>query len=506
MTKSTSTTDGGTAPLWAFVLFAVVTSAVGIGMFTIRHFAIRDSQAARHWVETPCTIEKSEFVRGEYHDDQQDRPSLNMVYRYDFDGQTYRGDRLDLLIGSMGDDDAWEKRIFEQYPPGSRAVCYVDPDDPTNSVFDRDNAMTKTRNLWLLAFPFLCMGCGFTLAVVTSLVGSVARPRTDMAKLAARGWGELPSPPPRKVSLLQRAVVMSGPLGSQMAWLFVVGFTFVFTILDGPRQYAQLIWPVERDGTAIGEVTAVRRLDSRELYVSLYEYDVAYDVDGTRYTTTSVTRGQKYDQGDQVDVTFPAGEPKRGLIAEAREGDFQWWHGAIPLGVLALLGLGLVGMFWNNFRVVRLLSRGEVAAARWTEQHVAGAIEAADDPTKTGYEVPTASTNYRFEVLGFAYNANSYGPAPQRDLRAVRKAARRAKRQAKQGGGQQGRAEGGNDDQPPLDEMTVLYHPRRPRRNVLLCGYLADVMHGRLSLGDMLLNCAPAPLAALAIWLLFTVD
>ncbi|MEX2188647.1 MAG: hypothetical protein WD875_17700, partial [Pirellulales bacterium] len=320
---------------------------------------------------------------------------------------------------------------------------------------------------------------------------------------AQRGWGEPPSPPPRKVSLLQRAVVMSGPLGTQMAWLFVVGFTFVFTILDGPNQFAQLIWPELRDGEVVGQVISVRKLDSRELSIPLYEYDVAYEVDAARYAITGVARGQQHDKGDQVDVTFPSGQPGKGIIANARESEFLWWHGAIPLGVLVLLALGLAGMFWHNFRVVRLLSRGGVTRARWAEQHVAGAIAAADDPTKTGYEVPMAATNYRFDVLGFEYAANSYGPAPQRDKRAKRKAAR--KRNTKGGTDVKRSADTEANDEGDPGEATVLYNPARPRRNVLLSGYLADVMHGRLSLGDMVLNCAPAPMAAVAIWLLFTV-
>jgi hypothetical protein len=284
--------------------------------------------------------------------------------------------------------------------------------------------------------------------------------------------------------------------------LFVVGFTFVFTILDGPNQYKQLICPEQRDGQAAGTVTAVRQLDARELYETLYEYDVAYEVDADRYATTSVTRGRQYDKGDSVDVTFPSGQPAKGVIADARESSFQWWHGAIPLGVLALLALGMVGMYCHNLRVVRLLARGEAAQARWVEQHVAGAIDAAADPTKTGDEVPTAETNYRFEVLGFEYAAHSYGPAPSQDRRAKRRAAR--KRKARRGADAQ-RSDSHEPVRDAAGEVTVLYDPRRPRRNVLLAGYLADVMHGRLSLGDMLLNCAPAPLAAAAIWLLFAV-
>ncbi|RIK75604.1 MAG: hypothetical protein DCC68_20875 [Planctomycetota bacterium] len=269
--------EAGGANQWlAFLVFAVVSLAVGIGMLTIRHFALAETDAARSWVETPCTIEKNEIVRGSSSDD---RPSLDVVYRYEFGGATYRGDRLDLLIGSMGDDTAWEQRIRERYPPGAKAVCYVDPADPTNSVFDRDHAATKSRNLWLIAFPFLCVGTCFSLAILMGVAGAFGtKGPWDSVRAAKRGWGDPILPPPRKISPLQRAVVLAGPLGSQLAIPFFVGFTFVFIALDGPNQYGQLIWPETRDQEATGKVTAVRELAHRELYRSVYEYDVEYEV------------------------------------------------------------------------------------------------------------------------------------------------------------------------------------------------------------------------------------
>ncbi|MEX2188648.1 MAG: DUF3592 domain-containing protein, partial [Pirellulales bacterium] len=172
---------GVSSPVVAFALFAVVSLAVGIGMFTVRHYALSETEAARDWVETPCVVEESKFARSDNRNAADGRPTLDLVYRYEFAGQTYRGDRLDLLIGSMGDDEAWERRLFERFPPGARTVCYVDPNDPANSVLDRDNAATKSRNLWLLSFPFLCVGCGFTLALVTSLVDSAVKPAADAA-------------------------------------------------------------------------------------------------------------------------------------------------------------------------------------------------------------------------------------------------------------------------------------------------------------------------------------
>jgi hypothetical protein len=497
----------GVAHLLAFVLFALVSFGVAAALLAVRHFALSETEAARRWVETPCVIETNEWTRPR----GRKRISLELVYRYEIAGKSYRGDRLDLLAGSMGDDAAWEKRIFERHRPGSRAVCYVDPDNPANSVFDRDNAATKSRNLLLLAFPFLCVGTTFSLVIAIFVTAVVGKPSLDVQTAAQRGWGSPPSPPPRKVSLLQRAAVLAGPLGSQVALPFLVGFTFVFAILDGPNQYRQLIWPETRDGEAQGSVTSVRQLPHRELHHSVYEYEVAYEVDGTRYTTTGATWGQEYDRGDEVTVMFPTDRPEKGVIAGARQSQFAWWHGAIPLAVVVLLALGLTGMYAHNFRVMRLLACGEVAQAKWALPHASGGVAADDDPTKTGYEVPTAETQYQFEVHGVAYAAHSFGPAPRGAVLRSKvdppgKSPNRKRR--RKGAPNQNLDRSSPASQPPATPPTapVLYNRQRPRRNVLLHGHLDDVVRGQLSRAHMILCCAPAPMAAIAIWWLFTLQ
>jgi hypothetical protein len=43
----------GVAHLLVFVLFAVLSFGVAAALLTVRHLALRDTRAARHWVETP---------------------------------------------------------------------------------------------------------------------------------------------------------------------------------------------------------------------------------------------------------------------------------------------------------------------------------------------------------------------------------------------------------------------------------------------------------------------
>jgi hypothetical protein len=333
----------------------------------------------------------------------------------------------------------------------------------------------------------------------------------DAPMVEQRGWGTPPSSPPRRVSPLQGAVVLAGPLGSQVAIPFLVGFTFVFVIMDGPNQFLQLIRPETRDGEAQGTVTSVRKLPHRELDLALYEYEVTYQVDHTAYTTTSATRGREYDKGDEVTVTFPTNQPDKGVIAGARQSPLLWWHSAIPLAVVVLLALGLGGMYARNFRVLRLLRRGTVAQAKWVQQDADGRVTVNDDPAKTSSEVPMAQTQYVFEVGGVAYSAYSFGPAPHPDVLCSKadgpgkspKRKRRRKGPPDQSLDRSSPAaiRSGN---PPT--ATVLYSRKHPTRNVLLHGHVDDVMRGRLSRAHMILCCVPTPLAAIAIWWIFTLQ
>jgi len=58
------------------------------------------------------------------------------VYAYEVGGRAYRADCLQPL------DPGWNSRgqseaVVGRHPPGSRAVCYVDPADPSRAVLDR---------------------------------------------------------------------------------------------------------------------------------------------------------------------------------------------------------------------------------------------------------------------------------------------------------------------------------------------------------------------------------
>ncbi len=461
-----SDSTGSVGAYLGLLAFATLPLAVGCGILYLRHATLRDTELAKSWVETPCTVERCEFVEGLGDDD---RPALEIVYRYEAEGQEYRSDRLDLLTGSMGDDDIMENRVHQNFPPGAKTFCYVDPKDPSNAVFDRDHALGSTDRLWILAFPFVCTGLGFWLVLTRSFAGALLVKRTEQRGDSA-STDLIGASPPRSISWHTSFAVLAGPSGAQVAWLFVVGFTLVFVIFDGPRCYARLFnfWTV--DGQVEGLVTDVSQLESEELGVALFQNLFEYKVGGQVFDGQSYTRGKNYGVGDAVPVTYDMANPHQGRITGTRQSEFTWWHGAVPLGILFLLVLGLAGMYRHNLRALVLLRGGVVGVGRRLQSQIVAERGEGD--------IASIQSPYYFEVGPRHYRAKWYGSGN----------AKRRRRKSRDGADR--------------DQVDVLYHPRKPKKNVILDGGLAEILMGNRTILDNFSHAAAGPLAMTAILLL----
>ena len=112
--------------------------------------------ASDDWVETPCQIVVSDIKqrRGE------DGPVLvwDLQYEYTVGGKTYRGDRYNFMSGMSVNGGRGQRQRAKAYPQGSQRVCFVDPDDPTSSVLNRE----FSSEMWwgLFPIPFVAVGAG----------------------------------------------------------------------------------------------------------------------------------------------------------------------------------------------------------------------------------------------------------------------------------------------------------------------------------------------------------
>lgn len=458
MTKAKSAASSHQKPeLPGLALLAIVTLGIGSALLAVRSATLRNVEAAKDWVAVACVVEASQFEAID------EGKALRLVYRYLYNGVEYRSDRLDLLPGSMGDDGAWESTLFEENPPGSHTVCYVDPNDPANAVFDREHGAASSRKLLLLAYPFLCISGGFFLAMLRRIGRKPSRPAV---KRAARPspTRQPPGPPPRKVGFWTTMAVLAGPTRNQAVWLFVVGFAYLFVVFEGPAVVADLFGGRDHGHRAAGRVTRVETLPQRELYQPIVKYEFTYSVDGEDRSGESFTRGMRYQQGDRVTVVYDSHTPAQARIANTRPRSFPWWIAAIPLAILGLLAFGTVGMYVDNFRTLLLLKYGMVGQARRVDHTATEVVSAAEDLT--------SRPQFGFDAEGKTYIAKC------------------------------GRAEYTND---PPSKVTVVYDPRCPHRNLVfdqLLGRFPAAENG-LSLLALCADIVVAPAAIAAILLLF---
>lgn len=148
--KSSST--GRTVGLLFFGVFALVGG--GLSWFLLVNPVIKYSTSAS-WVETPCVIESSR-VRSHDSDDGTTY-SVDILYRYEFNGRTYKSNQYDFMGGSSSGYRGKED-VVRQYPRGKKTMCFVNPDDPAEAVLHR--GFSPMMLFGLIPLVFLVIGVG----------------------------------------------------------------------------------------------------------------------------------------------------------------------------------------------------------------------------------------------------------------------------------------------------------------------------------------------------------
>lgn len=137
----------------------VVFSIAGLGVLAaLAGRPLLRWSAAQDWLETPCTILRSE-VRT--HDDSDgDTYSVHIVYSYVAKDRKYESERYHFMGGSSSGYRS-KQAIVDRYPQGSSAVCYVNPDDPSEAVLSRDFSFAYL--IGLFGLPFFLAGTGMII-------------------------------------------------------------------------------------------------------------------------------------------------------------------------------------------------------------------------------------------------------------------------------------------------------------------------------------------------------
>jgi hypothetical protein len=141
----------GKRPLMVFgALFA------GFALLMLYPLCIKPLQkanAAKTWGSVSATVISSK-VKSHSSDDGTTY-SVYIAYRYKVDGEEYIGDRYSFMGGSSSGHGS-KAEIVRQFPTGHPFNVFVNPDDPTDSVIQRE--LGSSRFIGLIPAAFFIIG------------------------------------------------------------------------------------------------------------------------------------------------------------------------------------------------------------------------------------------------------------------------------------------------------------------------------------------------------------
>lgn len=212
-------------------LAAGIFIAAGFAMFIyLTVLPVGEWIVARGWPAVPCTIERSEVARHDTTDGTTYR--IDITYGYTWDGVEYQGDRYDLLA-LPSPVRAGKEAVVSRYPVGSRQECYVNPDDPAESVLN-----VAFSSTYLLG----CLGLLFVVPVLGILyLGSRKRRERSLSRGGAHGMAVTQATPAER-----GRVELKGGNNSRVGFAVLVVMALIWNgILWGmlyDRGFAGLDW------------------------------------------------------------------------------------------------------------------------------------------------------------------------------------------------------------------------------------------------------------------------
>jgi len=135
------------------------------------------AKAMQAWVETPCRIVSSELGEGGLNQRGMPKYLVELRYRYEVGGTEYESERLRRLPVEASDLRKAEARI-RPYPEGLETVCFVDPEEPSNAVLERDSrgALYSIWFPWIFVVGGIVMAASALLSQIRACCGRRGRP------------------------------------------------------------------------------------------------------------------------------------------------------------------------------------------------------------------------------------------------------------------------------------------------------------------------------------------
>ena len=135
-----------------FSVFFLAGSGFGWMMLGRPLYKIEQS---KDWKRVPCVITSSRVKSSS--DSDGTTYSVDMAFRYKFDGVTHVSGTYDFMTGSDSDGQS-KYKVIKRYPVGTSTYCYVNPENPSEAVISRE----YNGPWWgaLLVAIFIVVGAG----------------------------------------------------------------------------------------------------------------------------------------------------------------------------------------------------------------------------------------------------------------------------------------------------------------------------------------------------------
>jgi hypothetical protein len=166
------------------VFFALPFLAVGFGVTYWTASTALQYSAMQSWVEVPAKIEKAslEQTRGRK---GRSKYKAKATYTYEYEGKTFTGDRVSLHNSSDNFGDFQRKtaaQLEERLRTGKPVPCFVNPQDPTESVLYPQIRWEMMAFFTIFAAVFGCVGFGMLTAALVSARRTFEHVTSDVPK------------------------------------------------------------------------------------------------------------------------------------------------------------------------------------------------------------------------------------------------------------------------------------------------------------------------------------
>ena len=129
--------EKGRAGYWVAMLFGLVFFGVGAAFLVFGVIPnLWDAMRMQDWVQVPAEIAAVDLETN--HSDDSTTYKVSARFRYTYDGQSYTGERVGIADGGSDNIGDWQRDTYNRLRGRKRTTLWVNPENPSESVLDRD--------------------------------------------------------------------------------------------------------------------------------------------------------------------------------------------------------------------------------------------------------------------------------------------------------------------------------------------------------------------------------